>query len=117
VEKADEDTASHTVTGEVRAFCERNLRRAVDSVLRAISAASALSEAVLEARAVRVASPSATPATALEVLARDLRDAGFPVSFGRFWAAANDAGICVGTGGDPGFREFLGEHPTWGMIL
>ena len=116
-EETDRDPASLTITGGVRAFGEQDLRRAVDSVLRAISADSALSEAVLEARAVRLASPAVTPAATLEALARDLRDAGFPVSFGRSWSTVTGAEIAIGTGTDSDLVEFLAGHPSWAVLV
>jgi len=117
VENADEETDSSIVTGDVRAFGEQDLRQAVDSVLRTISAASALSEAVLEAHAVRRCSPAVTPAAILEALAWDLRDAGFPVAFGRSWSSAPDAEIAVGSGSDGSdLAGFLSGHPSWEVL-
>jgi len=88
----------------------------VDSVLRAISAASALSEAVLEACAVRLASPAVPPTATLEALAWDLRDAGFPVTFGRSWSAAPDAEIAIETGADTDLAEFLDGNSPWEVL-
>lgn len=114
VREDDEPTASRNITGDIRAFTGPEMSKAVESVLRAISAAAALSEAVLEARAIRIGAPTATPAAMLETLARDLRDAGFPVGFGRSWSPAPNSDAAVGIG-DPGteLAEFLRGHPSW----
>jgi len=114
VEETDKITFSRKITGKVRAFTEPDLSRTVEWVLRSISTAAALSEAVLEARAIWIGSPVVTPATVLEALAMDLRSAGFPVSFGRSWSPVPNVEAAVGTGGaEPDFVEFLRGHPSW----
>lgn len=113
----DEAAVSRTISGEIRAFTGPDLRRTLDDVLCSISKAAALSEAVLEVRAVHLASPAVTPAAVLETLARDLQDAGFPARFGRSWFPVPDAEAAVGTGGaEPDFVEFLRGHPSWEII-
>jgi len=117
VEETDKITFSRKITGKVRAFSEADLRLTLDAFLRAISKAAALSEAVLEARAVRFASPAVTPAAILEALARDLGDAGFPVGFGRSWSPAPNADAAIGTGGAEGhFAELFSGHPSWVIL-
>jgi len=117
LEARDEDASSISVTGEVRAFAEVDLRRTVELVLRAISVASILSEAVLEVCAVRLASPAVTSPVALGTLAQDLHDAGFPVAFGRSWSAAPNAEISIGTGADTDLTEFLDGHSPWQVLV
>jgi hypothetical protein len=102
------------VVGEIRAFTERELGAALDAALRAVSVAAALTEAALEVRAVRVASPGVASPRALERLARDLWDAGFAVRFGRSWDAAPGEEISVGIrGAESAFEDFLRGHPLW----
>jgi len=117
VKETDETTASRAISGEVRAFTRPDLSRTVDSVLRTISAVSALSEAVLEARVIRICSPAVTPVAVLEALSMDLRDAGFPVAFGRSWSTASNAEAAVGTrGAEPDLVDFLRGHPSWEIL-
>ena len=116
VEETDEAAAGCSITGVVRAFDERDLRRTVESVLRDISAASALREAVLEARAVRLAMPAVTPADVLAALTLDLQDSGFPVSFGRSWSFVTGAEVACGTGDGPELAGFLLGHPAWVVL-
>jgi len=117
VEETDAANASRTISGEVRAFTEPDLRRTLDTVFRSISKTAALSEAVLEARAIRICSPAVTPSAVLEALARDLRDAGFPVTFGRSWSLVLNAETAVGTGGaEADLVEFLRGHSSWEIL-
>jgi hypothetical protein len=72
---------------------------------------------VLETRAVRLTDPTVTPAALVEVLARQLWDAGFPVSFGPSWIPAPDADISVGTRGlEEAFEAFLLTHTVWSPL-
>lgn len=113
-ETHESHSSARVVAGEIRAFTERELGAALDAALRVVSVSAALSEATLEVRVVRVASPGVAPPLALEELARDLWDAGFAVRFGRSWSAAPGAEISVGIGGAEGaFEDFLRGHPLW----
>lgn len=114
VETDESHRTERRVAGEIRAFTEGELGAALDAALRAITVAAALTEAVLEVRAVRVASPGVASPRALEGLARDLWEAGFAVRFGRSWSAAPGVEISVGTGGAEGaLEDFLRGHPLW----
>ena len=105
---------ARVVAGEIRAFTEWELGAALDAALRVVTVTAALTEATLEVRVVRVASPRVAPPPALEGLARDLWDGGFAVRFGRSWSAAPEAEISVGIGGAEGaFEDFLRGHPLW----
>ena len=109
---AGPETATLCLSGEIRAF---ELGPALECALRALTAASALAEAVLEVGAVRTVPPGVASARALEELARDLWDAGFRVRFGPSWSPAPGENVCVGVGGDPGLPEFLRSHPSWSI--
>ena len=112
----DEDTVSaiRRVSCEVHAFCAEQLAGALDVLLRYVTTHAALSEAVLETRAVRLADPTVTDVTLVEALARQLWDAGFPVSFGPSWKPAPDVDVSVGIRGlKEAFEAFLLTHPAW----
>jgi hypothetical protein len=111
-----EDTVSaiRRVSCEVRAFYAEQLTSALDVLLRCVTTHAALSEAVVETRAVRLADPAVTFATLVEALARQLWDAGLPISFGPSWKPAPDADVSVGTRGlEEAFEAFLLTHPAW----
>lgn len=82
---------------EIRALRTDHLAAALDLVLRRVTEHAALAEAVLETRAVRLASPAAPPAILLERLARLLWEAGHRVSFGPSWEPL-PAGIVISVG-------------------
>ncbi len=106
--------SARVVAGEIRAFTERDLGAALDTALRVVTVTATLTEATLEVRVVRVASPGVAPLLALEGLARDLWDAGLAVRFGRSWSAAPEAEISVGIeGAEDAFEVFLRGHPLW----
>ena len=95
-----------------------SLALALEGLLRDTAARAALADAVFEARVVRLAEPVAHPAPVVQALARDLWDAGFPVSFGPSWAPAADVGAAVGVGGfEKEIRAFLDGHPGWRTVL
>lgn len=99
---------------EVRALRAAALAAALEGILRAVTAYAALADAVLEVRAVRFVEPVVYPAPLVERLARDLWDAGLPVSFGSSWVPVSEGGLAVGGGGSGGEIEgFLRDHPAW----
>jgi hypothetical protein len=111
---AGQDGVTRHLAGEIRAFTPSRLASALEAVLRSITTLAALTEAVLEVGAARSVQPAYPSPLALEVLARDLSGAGFPVHFGPSWALAPaGADVCVGTGGE--VHEFLRAHPAWGV--
>ena len=102
------------ISGEIRALTLQELGSALDAVLRRVTTAAALTEAVLEVEAVRWATPKAASPRALQALARDLWEAGFPVRFGPSWVPAPGADVCVGVGGASlDLGDFLSTHPSW----
>lgn len=106
--------ARRELLGEVLALTERDLGRALETVLRSLTAAAALSGAVLETRVVRGARPRAAPSGAVQALALDLWDAGFAVRFGPSWTPAPGGGVAVGFGGaEAELGRFFGAHPSW----
>jgi hypothetical protein len=102
------------ISGEIRALTQQELGSALDGVLRRVTTVAALTEAVLEVEAVRWATPKVGSARALQELARDLWEAGFPVRFGPSWTPAPGADVCVGVGGaNRDLADFLSAHPSW----
>lgn len=110
----DSEEGRLEILGEVRAFTGRDLGAAVETILRSLTVAAALREALLEACATRLSPPVATPAPTLEVLALDLRDAGFRVGFAPSWTAVREGGVALGVrGAEAELRAFLEAHPSW----
>lgn len=85
ITEPDEPGENRWISGEIRAFAERDLDDALDSILRAVTSAAALSEAVLEVRTVRVARPRIVSRDVLGGLARGMWESGFGVRFGPCW--------------------------------
>jgi hypothetical protein len=82
--------------------------------LRSVTAHAALTEAVLETRAVRLADPSETPASLVKELAQRMSDAGLRATLGPSWTPAPDADVSIGTRGlEETFEAFLQAHPAW----
>jgi hypothetical protein len=105
------------IIGEITALTQQELGSALDAVLRSVAKAAALTEAVLEVEAVRRATPKAASPRALQELARDLWEAGFPVRFGPSWTPAPRADVCVGVGGaNRDLGDFLSTHPSWRIV-
>ena len=102
---------------EVRALRVGGLAVALESLLRAVAAHAALTDAVLEVRAVRAVEPIVYPAPLVERLARDLWEAGLEVGFGPSWVPVPEGGLAVGSGGSEAEIEgFLREHPAWRVV-
>ncbi len=113
-EPHDAPPATRRVTGAVRALTPTDLGAGLEALLRALSAAAALTEAALELDAARTAEPWMPHPRSLERLAVDLWDAGFPVTFGPSWSPGTADHVHVGIGDMEGrIREFLTEHPAW----
>jgi hypothetical protein len=113
-ETQDPGSAGRRIVGEIRALTQQELGSALDTVLRGVTTAAALTEAVLEVEAVRWATPKAASPRALQQLARDLWEAGFPVRFGPSWTPAPGADVCVGVGGaNRDLGDFLSTHTSW----
>ena len=108
------DGTGREISCSLRALTERDLGAAFEGVMRDISVAAALSDAVLEIRATRVAPPRPAPPDALQALARDLWDSGFPVRFASSWTPAPAGAVGLGVDGmAERMRGFLAHHPSW----
>ena len=96
------------------ALTERDLGSALENILRTLTTSAALSDAVLETRAVRVTPPASAPATTLQALALDLRDAGFGVRFAPSWSPVPEGAIGLGIlGAEQELLSFIEAHPSW----
>jgi hypothetical protein len=113
-ETEDPGSSGRRIVGEIRAITQQELGSALDAVVRRVTTAAALTEAVLEVEAVRWATPKAASSRALQALARDLWEAGFPVRFGPSWTPAPGADVCVGVDGmNRELKDYLSAHPSW----
>ena len=112
-ESVGPDAATRHLHGEVRALSQRELGAGLESLLRALATFATLTEATLEAGAVRKFPPRVASRRDLEALARDIWDAGFPVRFAPSWAPAPEADAYVGVGGDDRLAEFVLSHASW----
>ena len=106
-------SATRYIVGEIRAFTQQELGSALEAVLRSVTTAAALTEAVLALEAVRSVTPKAPSPHALQELARDLWEEGFPVRFAPSWRLAPQADACVGAGTNRDLGAFLSRHPSW----
>src|SRR5215210_1681396 len=114
VETDDPATGRRGILGEILALCERDLGSALQAVLRSLTTSAALSDAVLETRATRVAPLASAPATTLQALALDLRDAGFEVRFAPSWTPVPVGAIGLGVlGAEQELQSFLEAHLSW----
>ena len=99
---------------EILALSQRDLGSALQNVLRSLTASAALSDAVLETRVARVTPPACAPATTLQALALDLRDAGFEVGFAPSWTPVPLGAIGLGTlGAEQELQSFIEAHHSW----
>ena len=106
--------AACEVAGELRAFDEESIREILDSVLRHVVNAASISEAVLETRILKVASPHAPDFSLVCGLARYLWSAGIGVTFGRTWLPHTGGGIALGTGGsNEKLETILSRSSPW----
>ena len=109
----DPDVATRHLSGEVRALSQRELGAGLEALLRALTTFATLTEATLEVGAVRTLPPRVVSRRVLEVLARDLWAAGFPVRFSPSWTPAPEADAYLGVEGDEGLAEFVLSHASW----
>lgn len=111
---SDAGSGNKEISCEIRALYVEQLTGALDTVLRSVAAHAALTEAVLETRAVRVADPSEAPSPLVETLAQQLSDAGMHPSFGSSWTPVSGADLSVGTRGlEDAFETFMNANPVW----
>jgi hypothetical protein len=114
VETVDPATGGRGILGEILALSERDLGLALENVLRSLTSSAALSDAVLETRATRVTPPASAPATTLQALALDLRDAGFGVRFAPSWTPVPEGAVGLGIlGAEQELRSFIEAHLSW----
>jgi hypothetical protein len=117
VETDDPATGGRGILGEILALSERDLGLALEKVLRSLTTSAALSDAVLETRAIRVTPPASAPATTLQALALDLRDAGFGVRFAPSWTPVPEGAVGLGIlGAEQELRSFIEAHLSWRAI-
>ena len=107
------EAATRYLSGELKALSQADLGAALEAVLREVTTFATLTEATLEVRAVRSLPPRVASPRALEGLARDLWEAGFPVRFARSWTPAPVAEAYLGLGGREDLFEFIRWHRSW----
>ena len=114
VETDDPATGRRGILGEILALSDRDLGSVLQIVLRSLTTSAALTEAVLETRAARVTPPASAPATTLQALALDLRDAGFEVRFAPSWTPVPVGAIGLGVlGAEQELLSFIEAHLSW----
>ena len=102
------------ILGEILALSEGDLGSALETILRSLTIAAALSDAILETRAACVATVRPAPAETLQALALDVRKAGFPVRFAPTWMPLAEGEIGLGVSGkEQELRGFLKGHPSY----
>ena len=112
-----DDGETREILGEILALSEAELGCALENVLRSLTIAAALADAVLETSAARLQPVRAAPAGPLQTLALDVLEAGFPVRFAPMWTPLAEGEIGLGVEGDEGkLRNFLRSHPSWGLV-
>jgi len=112
-----DDGATREILGEILALSEADLGRALEGVLRSLTIAAALTDAVLETSAARLEPVRPAPAGPLQALALDVLEAGFPVRFAPTWTPLSDGEIGLGVGNSEGnLRAFLDAHSSWSMV-
>lgn len=110
----DRGNATRTLRAEITGLTLADIGAALEDALRGITAYAALTEAVLETRAIHGPPPRVVPAALLEPLARDLHDAGFTVRFAPSLTPAPDVGVTLGMhGAEKELMEFVDAHPEW----
>ena len=103
--------------GEILALSEADLGRALEGVLRSLTIAAALTDAVLETSAARLEPVRPAPAGPLQTLALDVLEAGFPVRFAPTWTPLSEGEIGLGVGeGEGDLRAFIDTRSSWSMF-
>jgi hypothetical protein len=116
IETDDITQGRREILGEILALSEDDLGSALETILRSLAIAAALSDAVLQTRTARVTPVRAAPAAAFQALALDVRGAGFPVRFAPTWTPLAEGEIGLGiSGSEQKLRDFIEAHPSWCM--
>jgi hypothetical protein len=116
-ETDDPVRGTRAILGEILALTKRDLGSALEAVLRSLTIAAALSDAVIETSAVRSTPPGSVPATTLQRLALDLWDAGFGVRFAPSWMPVPPGAVGLGvSGSEQEIGGFLEAHPSWRAV-
>jgi hypothetical protein len=114
VETDDISETRREILGEILALSDAGLGSALDTVLRSLTIAAAISDAVLKSRATRVAPVRQAPSGTLQALALDVREAGVPVRFAPTWTPLGEGEIGLGfSGAGQELAVFLEAHPSW----
>ena len=108
--------ATREILGEILALSEADLGSALENVLRSLTIAAALADAILKTSAARLEPVRSAPAGPLQTLALDVLEAGFPVRFAPTWTPLSEGEVGLGVGGaERRMRAFIGTHPSWSM--
>jgi len=117
VVETDDGAGKREILGEILALSEADLGSALEHVLRSLTIAAALADAILETSAARLEPVRPTPAGPMQTLALDVLEAGFPVRFAPTWTPLSEGEIGLGVGGaEESLRAFIGAHPSWSMV-
>jgi hypothetical protein len=109
----DPASATRRISCEIRALHNEQLTAALDAALRSVTAYAALTEAVLETQAVRLADPSVTSPALVEEVARQLSGYGLRLSFGPSWTPAPWAAASIGARGlEEALEGIFRVHPA-----
>ena len=120
------ESCTRLISVLIQALDEVDLTVALDFALRSVNEAATLTQALLEARSVRLSSPRSFPISVRRILARDLKDSGFEVRFAPVWTSLSETGpetprsfdVALGTrGAEPKVRAFIEGHPSWKMAV
>lgn len=110
----DRENAARTLRAGITGLTSADIAAALEDALRSIAAYAALTEAVLEARAIHGPPPRAVPEELLGSLARDLHGAGFTVGFAPSLTPTPGVGVPLGMrGAEKELRAFVDAHSEW----
>lgn len=115
--ETDDGAGTREILGEILALSEADLGSALEKVLRSLTIAASLADAVLETSATRLEPARPAPSGLLQTLALDVLEAGFPVRFAPTWTPLSEAEIGLGVGGaEEEMGRFVSSHPYWSMV-
>jgi hypothetical protein len=114
VVETDDGTGKREILGEILALSEADLGSALENVLRSLTIAAALADAILETSAARLEPVRPAPAGPLQTLALDVLEAGFPVRFAPTWTPLAEGELGLGVrGAEENLKAFIRAHPSW----